>query len=67
MCLTETTQSAQCQRVHVNACSWTLQGIWCLQTAAKQEMPVELRPNTSRFTSAIASQQWGDGGSDVLF
>lgn len=40
MCVTETTQSAQCQRVRVNACSWTLQGILCLQTAAKQEMPV---------------------------
>lgn len=40
MCVTETTQSAQCQRVRVNACSWTLQGILCLQTAAKQETPV---------------------------
>lgn len=36
----ETTPSAQCQLAHVNACSWTPQGTWCPQTAAKQEEPV---------------------------
>lgn len=40
MSITETTQSARCRLARVNACSWTPQVTWCLQTVAKQETPV---------------------------
>lgn len=40
--LTETTQSVLCRRARANACSWTLQATWCLQTAAKKVEPIGL-------------------------
>lgn len=56
VCVTETTQSAQCLPARVNACSWTPQGTWCLQTAAKQETLVgKVKPNTSPQPTSAGS------------